>query len=70
MDLKEFIFDDKLILKLFPYIARAPPMKIFEDYATSLDDIVYSNDETVGVAYEFNQLKPETEEDFNQDVSW
>ena len=71
MDLKEFIFDDTIILKWFPYIARAPPKRTFEDYIPLGDDnIIYSRDVDIGFDAEFNQTRPEIDEDFNQDLSW
>lgn len=70
MDLKEFIFDDILILKLFPYTSRAPPKKILEDYVPPANDIIYSRYENDDLEMEFNQLRTETDEDFNQDLTW
>lgn len=78
MDLKEFIFDDAVILKFFPYASRAPPKLVLESHrGKELDDYVPDKD---GVRYvhnddsirddDLNQLRPETEDDFNQEVNW
>ena len=67
MNLKGFIFDDVLILKFFPYISRAPPKIILEDYIPQDDDIIYARDESDISDVEFDQTRQGAEDDFNQD---
>lgn len=69
MDLKEFIFDKTIILKFFPYVSRAPPKLILEDYIPR-DDIIYARDEDNLADVELDQTRPEIDEDFNQDINW
>ena len=63
--------DEKRIQEFFPEISRAPPKKVFDD-ASSMDDgsryVPISNDGTS--ENELNQLRPESDDDFNQDINW
>lgn len=65
MDLKEFVFDRTIILKFFPYISRAPPKLLIEDYIPRDEDIIYARSEDLPNV-EFDQTRPEIDDDFNQ----
>lgn len=78
MDLKEFIFDKTIILKFFPFVSRAPPKLVLESHrGKELSDHVPDEDGTRYVRnddsiadVDFNQVRPETDEDFNQELNW
>ena len=78
MDLKEFVFDKTIIRKFFSYIPRAPPKlvleshrgKVLTDYVPSSDEFVYSRTEDNIAETEIDQSRPETDDDFNQDLNW
>jgi len=77
MDLKEFVFDDKLIQRAFPYITKAPPKRQFEKYDPDKNESTYSLF-SVDPSEDINQSYPEyvegdrqwNEDDFNQEISW
>ena len=77
MDLKEFVFDDAIIQKFFPWIPRAPPKIVISadipddgiryirsDDGTAYDDICQPCPEYI------EGLRPETDEDFDQSTNW
>ena len=70
MDLKEFILDEKLILKALPGAARAPPKKQFEPYSVANNAISYAlfDDKTAGDDEGFDQTREYNDDFFNQDV--
>jgi len=78
MELAEFILDAAPIAKLFPDVARAPPRKQFEPfdfaqgrrYAASVGEFVYLPDDENDEAADFDQTRPERDEDYNQDPGW
>ena len=70
MDLKEFVFDKTIIRKFFSCIARAPPKKILTDYISGNDEFMYSRTEDDIAETDIDQSRPETDDDFNQDINW
>ena len=70
MELAEFILDGKRIEAEFPELARAPPRKQFDRYVAPVGKFVYSPDDENHEAANFDQTRPERDEDFNQDLSW
>ena len=71
MDLKEFILDEKIILKVLPQTARAPPQKRFEPYPVDYSFHTYGlfDDATNGDAG-FDQAREYDDSYFNQDINW
>jgi hypothetical protein len=71
MDLKEFIFDVRWIIKVIPELSRAPPKLAF-DRNVSKDGLAYAQPEdptTAGDA-DFDQTVPDNDGFFNQDLNW
>ena len=69
MDLKEFVLDEKLILRDFSYIARAPPKRQFEKYEPNENETSYSlfsenKKENISQEQEWDESY------YNQDLSW
>jgi len=71
MDLKEFILDEKLILKALPHTARGPPRKQFEPYSVPNNAISYAlfDDKTADADMGFDQTRKYDDVFFNQDLS-
>jgi hypothetical protein len=71
MDIKEFILDETLILKVLPQTARAPPQKTFELPPVDAHAISYALfDKSAGDDAGLNQAREYDDDYFNQDVSW
>lgn len=69
MQLAEFILDTAPIAKLFPDTARAPPRKQFERHEADLNEVVYLIADDDEKTADFDQTRPETDADFNQDTN-
>lgn len=74
MNLKEFIMDEEKITAEFPELARAPPgtvrywappKKLFGKYEPPENEIVYGAPDQIP-EYEFDQSRPESDDDYNQ----
>lgn len=71
MELKEFIFGEEKIQKFFPEFSRAPPRKVFDDALLKDDGTRYVPINNTGTSdADINQLRPESDDDFNQDINW
>lgn len=70
MDLKGFVFDKTIIMKFFSYISRAPPKLELKDHLPYDDDIIYARGRDSFTDVEFDQLRPEADDDFNQEINW
>jgi hypothetical protein len=73
MELYEFILDGMRIEAEFPELARAPPRKQFDRYAVPIGEFAYApaDDFATGARSDeianYDQTRPERDEDFNQD---
>jgi hypothetical protein len=71
MDLKEFVFDVRWIIKVIPELSRAPPKLAFDRNAVETG-IAYAQPESAETAddADFDQTVPENDGFFNQESSW
>ncbi|MFH1653580.1 MAG: hypothetical protein ABIE74_05950 [Pseudomonadota bacterium] len=63
------MFDERVIRRTFPYIARSPPKLQLEKIELKENESTYSlfsYEQSEGI----NQDQPWNDDDFNQDLSW
>ena len=70
MDLKEFVLDDAIILKFFPFASRAPPKLVIRDDVPNEGGARYVRGDDIIAGADLSQLRPETDADFNQELNW
>jgi len=64
MDLKEFVLDDAIILKFFPFASRAPPKLVIRDDVPNEGGARYVRGDDIIAGADLSQLRPETDADF------
>lgn len=70
MDLKEFVFDEKQIMRSFGYVARSSPKKQFEKNRTDEEVIRYSASSSNDNINDMDQTQAVDDSYYNQALGW